>query len=101
VLPLPEREKPTLIEKIVQGIFRQAISSVGRFAENYARRMLRMVALVLAGIVIAVLGIAFLAVGTVKWFAIMMPSWLGWLVVGIVLLLLGIALTLIALVTRS
>lgn len=48
----------------------------------------------LAGVVIALLGVAFLAIGAVKWFSFLMPSWLAWAIVGIVLMLLGIILAL-------
>ena len=63
-------------------------------AERFLKRMLRMVAMALAGITIALLGVAFLAVGAVKWFSILMPSWLAWTIVGIILLLLGAILAL-------
>jgi len=63
-------------------------------AERFLKRMLRMVVMALAGVVIAVLGVAFLAVGAVKWFSILMPNWLAWAIVGVILLLLGIVLAL-------
>jgi hypothetical protein len=52
----------------------------------------------LAGVTIAVLGIAFLAVGAVKWFSILMPNWLAWSIVGFILLLIGVVLGLAALI---
>jgi len=55
--------------------------------------------MVLAGVAIIVVGIAFLALGLVKWFANLMPSWLAWLIVGVVLFLIGLALALGALAT--
>jgi len=58
-----------------------------------------MLAMALAGVVIAVMGIAFAALGIVKWLSSLMPSWLAWLVIGVILFLLGLALTLVALVT--
>ena len=48
----------------------------------------------IAGVVVALIGVAFLAVGVVKWLAELLPSWLAWLIVGIILLLLGVILTL-------
>jgi hypothetical protein len=58
-----------------------------------------MVLMVLAGVTIVVLGIAFLAVGAVKWFSILMPNWLAWSIVGIILLLIGVVLGLAALIS--
>jgi hypothetical protein len=48
---------------------------------------------------IAVLGLVFLAIGVVKWFSVMMPSWLAWLVVGLLLFLLGLLLALVGFVS--
>jgi hypothetical protein len=53
-----------------------------------------MAGLYMAGLVIALIGIIFLATGIVKWLAMIIPSWLAWTIVGIVLLLWGMVLTL-------
>jgi len=96
---LPEREKPTLVERLAQLVLREALGGISRPAERFAKRLARTVGLVLAGIVISILGVAFLAVGAVRWLTVLMPGWLAWLIVGIVLFLLGIAVTLITLVS--
>ena len=49
--------------------------------------------MIMGGIVIAVIGIAFVAVGAVRWLSALMPTWLAWALVGIILLLLGVAVT--------
>jgi Na+/H+-dicarboxylate symporter len=94
---LPEREKPTLLDRITQGVIRQGFGTIIKSVERFAKRMLRLAVLALAGAVIIVLGIAFVAVGATRWLSLLMPGWLAWLVVGIVLLLLGVVLTLMAL----
>jgi len=91
---LPEEDKPTLVERVVQLVLRQTVGGLAKGAERFLKRMLRMVAMALAGVTIAVLGVAFFAVGAVKWFSILMPSWLAWAIVGVILLLLGVILTL-------
>jgi hypothetical protein len=91
---MPEHEEPTIIERITQAILRQALGRITKSAERFVKRMVRLVAMVLAGVVLAVLGIGFLAVGAVKWFSILMPNWLAWVIVGVILLLLGAVLTL-------
>jgi type VI protein secretion system component VasK len=53
-----------------------------------------MVVMALAGVVVAVVGVAFLAVGAVKLFSFLMPNWLAWAIVGIILILVGIILAL-------
>ena len=92
---MSEKEKAPLIERLARLVLREALSGIARPAEKLAKRVARAIGLILAGIVVSVLGIAFLAVGAVKWLAILMPSWLAWLLVGIILFLLGVAVTLI------
>jgi hypothetical protein len=96
---LPEREKPTFVERVIQLALKRTLSSVVESVERFVKRALRMVVMALAGITIAVLGIAFLAVGAVKWFSILMPNWLAWSIVGIILLLIGVVLGLATLVS--
>jgi hypothetical protein len=93
---LSEKEGPTLLERLARLVLREALGGVAKSAERLAKRVARAVGLILAGVVISVLGIAFLAVGAVKWLAILMPSWLAWVLVGIILLLLGVAVTAIS-----
>jgi uncharacterized membrane protein YidH (DUF202 family) len=73
---------------------RQTFGGIAKSAERFVKRALRWASLALAGVVIVILAIAFLAVGTVKWFALLMPSWLAWFIVGMILLLIGLVLTL-------
>jgi preprotein translocase subunit SecD len=96
---LPEREKPTFVERVIQLALKRTLSSVVESVERFVKRALRTVVMALAGITIAVLGIAFLAVGAVKWFSILMPNWLAWSIVGIILLLIGVVLGLATLVS--
>ena len=91
---MPEKEMPSLAERLARLVLREALSGITRPAEKLAKRIARSVGLVLGGIVIAVLGVAFLAVGAVKWLTMLMPGWLAWLIVGIILFLLGVTLTL-------
>jgi hypothetical protein len=91
---LPDEDEPTLVEKILLLVVRQTIGGVRKSVERFIKRALRMVVMALAGVIIAVMGIAFLAVGAVKWFSMLMPNWLAWAIVGIVLLLVGAVLAL-------
>jgi hypothetical protein len=96
---LPEHGKPTFIDKLVQGVIQQGLGGVRKSVERFVKRVIRVVALALAGVVVAVMGIAFASFGIVKWLSNLMPGWLAWLIVGMILFLLGIALTLMAMVT--
>jgi len=90
---LPESENSTLAEKLVKLILREALSGVVKPAERFVKRLVRSVALILGGIVIALIGIAFVAVGAVRWLSGLMPTWLAWAIIGIMLLLIGVTVT--------
>jgi hypothetical protein len=97
---LPEKENETFAERLAQrailSVLGQTIGNIGKFVEPTVKRWKRTVVLMLSGVVVTVLGVAFLAVGTVKWLAILMPSWLAWMIVRIILLLLGVTLASLA-----
>lgn len=72
---------------------------ITKSVQRFVKRTLRLAALILAGVVVTLLGVLFLAVGVVKWLAILVPSWLAWVIVGIIIFLLGLALMLLAFVS--
>jgi hypothetical protein len=90
---LPEKETSNLFEKLARLVLREVLGGIAKPAERLAKRVARAVGLILAGLVISVLGIAFLAVGAVRWLAILMPAWLAWVLVGIILFLVGVTVT--------
>jgi hypothetical protein len=90
---LPEKETSNLFERLARLILREALGGIAKPMERLAKRVARAVGLILAGVVISVLGIAFLAVGAVKWLAILMPGWLAWVLVGVILFLVGVTVT--------
>ena len=90
---MPE-EKATWADRIFEQVINQVLRGVAKNAQRTMRRVLRMVMIAMAGAIIATLGVAFLAVGSVKWLSLLMPGWLAWSIVGIVLILLGVILAL-------
>lgn len=90
---MPDPEKPALAEKLVKLILREALGGVAKPVEHFVKRLVRSVALIMGGIVIAVIGIAFVAVGAVRWLSTLMPTWLAWAIVGVMLLLIGVTVT--------
>jgi hypothetical protein len=91
---MPEDERPSIIEALVRAIAQRALGFLNRYVDRAVKRALRMAGLYMAGLVIALVGVIFLATGVVKWLAMLVPSWLAWIIVGIVLLLWGTVLTL-------
>jgi uncharacterized membrane protein len=90
---LPEKGSSTLFERLARLVLQQALGGIAKPAERLAKRVARAIGLILAGVVISVIGIAFLAVGAVKWLSMLMPSWLAWVLVGIILVLVGVTVT--------
>jgi lipopolysaccharide export LptBFGC system permease protein LptF len=90
---LSETEKTSFLDRFVKLIVREALGGIAKPAERFAKRMARAVGLILGGIVLAIIGVAFMSVGAVKWLSALMPAWLAWLIVGIILFLVGIIVT--------
>ena len=93
---MSETSKSSLLETIVRAVTQRAMGTVTKYVERVVRRVLRLAGLYIVGLLIAVIGLIFLAIGVVKWLATIVPSWLAWLIVGIIMLLLGIVFVLAA-----
>ena len=93
---MSETSKSSLLETIVRAVAQRAMGTVTKYVERVVRRVLRLAGLYVAGLLIAIIGLIFLAIGVVKWLATIVPSWLAWLIVGIIMLLLGVVFVLAA-----
>ena len=86
---MSEHEKLSLLDRFIQAFIRKTFDNVLESIEHYTRRLVRTFAVILGGIAIALLGVAAVTVGITKWLTLFMPSWLAWLFMGIMLLLVG------------
>jgi uncharacterized protein involved in cysteine biosynthesis len=93
---MSESSKSSLLETIVRAVAQRTMGTVTKYIERIVRRVLRLAGLYVAGLLIALIGLIFLAIGVVKWLALIVPSWLAWLIVGIIMLLLGVVFVLAA-----
>jgi len=93
---MSETSKSSLLETMVRAVAQRAMGTVTKYVERVVRRVLRLAGLYIAGLLIAIIGSIFLAIGVVKWLATIVPSWLAWLIVGIIMLLLGVVFVLAA-----
>ncbi len=84
---MPEHEKPSLLETLIRGIAERALGGLSRYAEQIMKRLLRLAGLYISGAVVVLLGVAFLAVGAVNWFTLIVDKWLAWTIIGTVLTL--------------
>ena len=97
---MPEPERSELAKKLIKFILREAFGGAAKPVESFVKGLARSVALILAGVVIAVIGLGFVSVGAVRWLSGLMPSWLAWVIVGIILLLVGFSVVMAALASR-
>ena len=96
---MPEREKQSFVDRLVEGALQGITGAIGKSVQGIVKHLLRLAGLILAGVAISIVGVVFLAIGVVKWFSILMPDWLAWLIVGIILFLVGLAVTMITIVS--
>ena len=89
---MSETSKSSLLETMVRAVAQRAMGTVTKYVERVVRRVLRLAGVYIAGLLIAIIGLIFLAIGVVKWLATIVPSWLAWLIVGIIMLLLGVVI---------
>jgi lipopolysaccharide export LptBFGC system permease protein LptF len=87
-------DEKSFVEKIFQEILRRTLGKLSESIERSIKRAVRLAAMAFGGIIIALLGLTFLTVGIIKWLTLLMPNWLAWILVGIIILLAGISLTL-------
>jgi len=87
-----EHEKPTFTEKLLNVILRKTVDNFVDSFDRYSKKFVRAAAMILAGIAIAMLGIAVIAVGMAKGLAMFLPSWLAWIIVGALFMLIGAVL---------
>jgi hypothetical protein len=93
---MSESSKSSLLETIFRAVAQRTMGTVTKYIERIVRRALRLAGLYVAGLLIAIIGLVFLAIGVVKWLAMIVPSWLAWLIIGIIMLLLGVVFVLAA-----
>jgi len=98
---MSETSKSSILETILRALIQRTMGSVTKYVEAVVRRALRLAALYVVGLLVAVIGLFFLAIGIVNWLAMIVPSWLAWLIVGIVMLLVGAVLVLAAFVATK
>lgn len=93
---MSEREKSSLLDSIIRAIAQRTLGVFTKYIERVIKRILRLASLYAAGFFVALLGLVFAAIGVVKWLEVMVPSWLAWLMVGIIMILWGVVFVLAA-----
>ncbi len=86
--------KSTVIRRAIQELIRRVLDSLSGAIGQPLRHAMRKVAFLFGGILVALLGLTLLTIGVIKGLALFMPSWLSWILVGVIILLAGLVLAL-------
>lgn len=97
---MSQPDRSELAKKLVKFILREALGGAAKPVEGFVKGLARSIGLILAGIVVATIGLGFVAVGAVRWLSALMPNWLAWVIVGIILLLVGFSVTMATMASR-
>jgi lipopolysaccharide export LptBFGC system permease protein LptF len=68
------------------------MDTLSESTNQYLKKLIRSLAMVVGGTTIALLGTIVIVIGVVKGLSQIIPIWLSWVLNGIILLLIGIAL---------
>ena len=91
---MAEDGKSSVIRKVIQEPIRRVLDSASSAVGQPIKHALRKVAILFGGILVALLGLTLLTIGIIKGLALFMPSWMSWILVGIIVLLAGLVLAL-------
>jgi hypothetical protein len=89
---LSEDRKSTFLEKLLEAITKRAIGTLFEPLDQYLRTLVRNLALIVGGVIVASIGVIVVAIGFIKWLSKIIPGWFSWILVGLVLVLVGILL---------
>lgn len=78
-----------LVERLMDSIFGSIRKSVERQIDEYVRKLMRILALTIVGVVLVSAGLVFILRGIVVFLGELMPIWLAWSMVGIIVVLIG------------
>ena len=86
--------KSSLAETILKAFAQQTMGAAAKYVERMVKRTLRLAGLYTTGLAFAIIGLIFLGIGFVRWLTLLVPSWLAWIVVGMIMSLIGVVIVL-------
>lgn len=93
---MPEHRESSILDRLFNIIFREVFAELRGYLQKQMRRFFRIALLCFLGAALAAGGLLFLALGFVKYLSLLMPSWLAWILVGLIVFFLGIVLAMVA-----
>ena len=88
-----------ILKKISSTILAEAQEAIGGYVKDKIKRVLKTIAVAVTGIVLLVAGVIFVCVGLIRYLGSIVPSWLAWTIVGIIVAMIGLILLLVSLLS--
>ena len=86
-----------ILKKISSTFLSEAREAVGGYVKEKIKQVLKTIAVAVAAIVFLSTGVIFVCVGLIRYLSLIVPSWLAWIFVGIIVAMIGLLLILVSL----
>ena len=86
-----------ILKKISSTVLSEAREAVGGYVKEKIKQVLKTIAVAVAAIVFLSTGVIFVCVGLIRYLSLIVPSWLAWIFVGIIVAMIGLLLLLVSL----
>lgn len=86
-----------ILKKISSTVLSEAREAVGGYVKEKIKQVLKTIAVAVAAIVFLSTGVIFVCVGLIRYLSLIVPSWLAWIFVGIIVAMIGLLLILVSL----
>jgi len=88
-----------ILKKIYSTILAEAQEAVGGYVKDKIKQVLKMIAVAVTATVLLAAGVIFVCVGLIRYLSLIVPSWLAWIFVGVIVAMIGLLLLLVSLLS--
>jgi len=88
-----------ILKKISSTILGEVQEAVGGYVKDKIKRVLKTIAVSVTAVVFLAAGFIFVCVGLIRYLSLIVPSWLAWIFVGIIVAMIGLSLLLVSLLS--
>ena len=96
---MPKDFLNAILKKISSSILEEAQEAVGSYVKDKSKRALKIIAAALTAVILLATGVIFVCVGLIRYLSSIVPSWLAWTIVGIIVAMIGVLLLLVSLLS--
>jgi len=88
-----------ILKKIYSTILAEAQEAVGGYVKGKIKQVLRTIAVAVTAVVFLAAGAIFICIGLIRYLSLIVPLWLAWIFVGIIVAMIGLLLLLVSLLS--